>query len=283
MGRSTKKRRRGQRNVVRSGLVLLMAVSVMCMIARAVGSRKSDREVEVVQSQEENVTEESKELTQEEKIQLAKENAIAAGAPDGIIAILEKNPETLDFVANYAALKDNPPAETAVDSVVLGQLPHLLQWDERWGYQSYGDSTIAASGCGPTCVSMVVVGLTGDTTVTPYRIAQYAENNGYVLEGGGSYTALAKDAPAQWGLEVKETVEDEAFVANETAKGNPVICSLGPGEFFTTVGHFIVITGYDDGMLTILDPFSIENTNKKWKYSDIKSQILGLYSCMASY
>lgn len=233
--------------------------------------------------QEELDEEESKELTEEEKAALAKENAAAAGAPEGILAILDKNIETLDFVADYAQMKDNPPADTVADSVVIGEIPHLLQWDERWGYQSYGDSTIAASGCGPTCVSMVIVGLTGDTTATPYTIAKYAENNGYALEEGGSYTAIAKDVPARWGLTVTETVEDEGFVARETAKGNPVICSLGPGEYFTTVGHFIVITGYENGMLTILDPFSIKNTNMKWSYDDIKSQILGLYSCAAGY
>lgn len=46
------------------------------------------------------------------------------------------------------------------DDFVTGEIPALIQWDERWGYAPYGSETIiAVSGCGPTALSMVISGL----------------------------------------------------------------------------------------------------------------------------
>ena len=66
-----------------------------------------------------------------------------------------------------------------------GKIPLLLQWDRRWGYVSYGSSDIGLSGCAPTCLSMVIVGLTGNRNATPDKIAEYAQENGYYLKGTG--------------------------------------------------------------------------------------------------
>ena len=45
--------------------------------------------------------------------------------------------------------------------------PLFLQWDPRWGYTEYGeDSFLGLSGCGPTCLSMVLYYLTGDKSLT---------------------------------------------------------------------------------------------------------------------
>ena len=41
------------------------------------------------------------------------------------------------------------------------------------------------TGCGPTVLSMVVSGLTGDSSITPYVVARYAQENGYYVSGTG--------------------------------------------------------------------------------------------------
>ena len=89
--------------------------------------------------------------------------------PEELIELLENNAETADFVLGYPEKKDTAPAETIGD-VTQGEIPLLLQWDERWGYAYYADDMIAVNGCGPTAIAMVAAGLTGDNTVTPYRI-----------------------------------------------------------------------------------------------------------------
>ena len=162
--------------------------------------------------------------------------------------------------------------------IVEGEIPHLLQWDEGWGYQAYGESTIASSGCGPTCISMIVSGLTGDNTVTPYVMAELAKESGYMIEEGGTYAAFMQVGAEYYGLSVHESNESEDFMIEELSQGHPVVCNLAPGKYFTDVGHFIILTGYEDGLVTVKDPFSIANTEKKWDYQDFKEQIIGMWS-----
>ena len=224
--------------------------------------------------------EEEPEKTPEEKKEdeLAEvwQSAAAAGAPQGILELLHKNDETIDFVRDYAEKKDNPPAEKIADAITPGEIPSLLQWDERWGYQSYGNSTIAASGCGPTCMAMVIAGLTGDVTATPYKLAQYSEQQGYVDGEGNTYWEFMNRASLFWEISVTESGRDDALIAQELAAGHPIICSVTQGEF-TDAGHFIVLTGMNGEMVTVKDPFSIENTEKPWVYADIADQIAAIW------
>lgn len=285
MGREDRKEQRKKqlhKRMLITGLLILVLVFIGCGFLRM----RIDNKNEQINTEnnsdiisEEIVTETpNEEAGKEEQILLARESAKAAGAPEEIIELLDKNPETVDFVAKYGELKDVPPAETVGELPEDGSLPYLLQWDARWGYQPYNNCVIAASGCGPTCLSMVITGLTGDPTVTPYVLAKYAEEMGYTISEGGTYAAFMRDPVEAWGITATESLESESFVQDETAKGKPVACNLEPGKYFTDVGHFIIITGYEDGVITILDPFSIENTEKEWNYSDIKEQIAGLYS-----
>lgn len=64
--------------------------------------------------------------------------------------------------------------------------PLFIQWDERWAYIPYGDENIGMAGCGPTCMSMVIVGLTHNSEATPAEVARYSEENGYYVNGQGT-------------------------------------------------------------------------------------------------
>ena len=80
----------------------------------------------------------------------------------------------LDFVKGY--LTAEPVANGGLTHAEKKEdIPLLLQWDKRWGYAPYGNNNIAISGCAPTCLSMVIVGLTKDTAATPDVVASYAE------------------------------------------------------------------------------------------------------------
>ena len=155
-------------------------------------------------------------------------------------------------------------------------IPEILQWDERWGYSPYGTSIIAVSGCGPTCVSMLVVGITGDKTVTPSVVADYATQNHYVDENNDTTWAFMTSGVEHWGLTCRESNGNESEIAKELEAGHPVICSMRPGDF-TDIGHFIILTSYNNGNVTICDPFSLENSKKSWNYSQISSQIKAVW------
>lgn len=235
--------------------------------------KKEDRQKEQ-EAREQQLTPEEKKA---QEIAAVKEQARAEGCPVEIIGLIDQNEETLDFVRDYAENKDKYVPETVETSTGNGAIPHFLQWDERWGYSSYGTSTIASSGCGPTCMSMVIVGLTGDTTATPYRLAKYSEENGFIDEENNTYWAFLDSAARQWGLTCQEGMMDEGTLAVELQAGHPVICSMLPGDF-TDGGHFIVLTGYENGQVTVNDPFSISNTEKTWNYSDISGQIKEMWT-----
>lgn len=199
----------------------------------------------------------------------------AGDASDTLRDLVEKNPETAGFVRDYAAKKDNPPAETVGD-ITPGVIPHLLQWDERWGYQTYGDNMIAVNGCGPTVISMVAAGLTGDNTITPYKVAKFAEQNGYYEGDAGTSWSLMTEGAQQFGIYGEEIGLSRDTVFSALENGYPVICSMRPGDF-TTTGHFIVLVGIEDGKIRVNDPNSVERSEKLWDYDTLEYQINNLW------
>ena len=61
-------------------------------------------------------------------------------------------------------------------------------------------------------------------------------------------------------------------MAATLASGSPIICSMGPG-IFTSSGHFIVLTGYQDGSFTVHDPASKMRSSKTYTFDEFSDQI----------
>ena len=125
---------------------------------------------------------------------------------------------------------------------------------------------------------MVVSGLTGDNTITPYKIAQYATSNGlYVPESGSSWGTDADRQSKQYGITSQELVLDESVMANQLASGHPIICSMRPGDF-TTTGHFIVLNGYENGQFHVLDPTAMQTVKSCGATKRLSPQINNLWA-----
>ena len=196
--------------------------------------------------------------------------------PEELLEMLSKNIEMLEFVIDYPEKKGKLYSDN-IGEVAKGDIPLLLQWDQRWGYADYGNSSIAVSGCGPTALSMVIDGLTGDNTITPYTVAKFAENNGYYVEGSGSSWSLMTEGAAYFGVTGEEISLSKDTIYSILRSGSPIICSMRPGDF-TTTGHFIVLTGIKDGKIQINDPNSKQRSCKLWTYEQIAHQINNLWS-----
>lgn len=214
--------------------------------------------------------------TPKQRLKRVREQARQSGYPEDITSLLKKNKETVDFVEHFAENKNTAPARTVADDLKKGEIPQYLQWDERWGHASYGTGFIASCGCGPTAMSMVIAGLTGDATVTPVKVARHSEKNGYIDENNNTYWELMSKGGEHWGVKSFGGDTSEDFIAKELKAGHPIICSVGPGDF-TKKGHFIVLTKYKNGKVKVNDPFSQKNSDKLWKYSKIKDQIKSLW------
>ncbi len=165
---------------------------------------------------------------------------------------------------------------TPVSRWRAGEMPHLYQTDPAWASEPYAETTVEEAGCGPTCLSMVYVYLTGKTDLTPPQMAAFSERNGYV-ESGMTAWRLMTEGASLLGLRAEELPASEGIVAEALDAGQPVICSLGPGDF-TTVGHFIVLCGRDEnGNARVYDPNSAERSAQGWQLETILGQSLNLW------
>lgn len=179
-------------------------------------------------------------------------------------------------MVRYPQEKDAQPAGS-VGAVERGIFPLLMQWDPRWGCAPYGDGLMALNGCGPTALAMVVCGLTGDGSVTPWTVAQYADEAGYYVEGAGSKWELMSTGCQHFGLVARELPLDRSVMVRVLEDGQPIVCSVGPGDF-TTSGHFILITGVEDGKFHVNDPNRRANSEKLWDYDTLAPQIRNLWA-----
>ena len=68
----------------------------------------------------------------------------------------------------------------------VNSVPLIMQYDKRWRDKTYAGDFMKNSGCGPTCLSMVSIYLLKNTKFSPLYIADFAENNGYSINGNGS-------------------------------------------------------------------------------------------------
>lgn len=211
--------------------------------------------------------------------EFARENGISLGAwPEELLDLLEKNPEAKDFVLNYPLKKDLEAKIDLSEYLDNDEVPLLLQWDERWGYTEYAGELMGLSGCGPTCLSMVCLYLLDDASYTPRYVAQFATENGYSVSGNGSSWTLISEGGEKLGLDVTEIPMDENRIIRNLEVGNPIICVMGPG-FFTSTGHFIVMTGYEDGYVKVNDPNSPNRSEQTWKLTEVMEQIRNLWVC----
>lgn len=209
----------------------------------------------------------------------AKQNGLSLSEwPEELLDLLEKNPEAQEFVLNYPIRKDLDPDIDLTEYLDINDVPLLLQWDERWGYSQYAGELMGLSGCGPTCLSMVCLYLLDDASYTPQYIAQFATENGYSVSGNGSSWTLISEGGEKLGLDVTEIPLDENRIIRNLEVGNPIICVMGPG-FFTSTGHFIVMTEYEDGYVKVNDPNSPNRSEQTWKLTEVMEQIRNLWVC----
>ena len=196
----------------------------------------------------------------------------SAKYPGQLKELAKKNDEAIDFIYEYPKEHSKEhdidlTAEASQDTV-----PLLQQWDERWGYEKYSGNYFAASGCGPTALSMVVLYLTHDAQASPLAVAEDAKEACYCVDGSGSAWDLMSKGCRHYGVNAKTIKVDEDTFKERLDEGNLIVVNVGPGDF-TEKGHFTVITGYDDEGFTINDPNSIIKSNTHWQFERLHSQI----------
>lgn len=208
--------------------------------------------------------------------------------PDWLLEHMIAQPETIDWVVEYPEYMKKSEEEInqiALEPVDLeqyeihGQIPIFYQWTSTWGYAKYGVEQIAIDGCGPTSLAMVAVGLTGNTSYTPKRVADISMEIGAYLSDTGTTWDLMEKGPAQMGFQSWQIQSWSASaIVQELESGHPVICSMKEGTF-TTQGHFIVLAGVtEDGKVLVNDPNSKVRTQTKWDAQELLDQAKGMWA-----
>ena len=163
------------------------------------------------------------------------------------------------------------------DKVPTTNVPHLYQWDRRWGYTIYSSASFGMTGCGPTSLAMIYQGLNKTVDKTPHDIAVMAEERGFMSEFNGTDSTFFLEAAEELGLDCWESYPDAANITDELGKGNVIIANLAPG-YFTANGHFFVLAGLDkDGKVIVNDPYSVVRSSQTWDADFIANETMAMF------
>lgn len=161
-----------------------------------------------------------------------------------------------------------------------------MQTDPRWANIPYATgnndrvgreiATIGNSGCGPSCMAMVISTLT-DQKITPKDTCEWALKNGYKATNQGTYYSYFEPQGAVYDISVKQMSWTNNYknpnlydlrtkVLTELHDGNWIIAVMGP-SIWTTSGHFVLAWYCDDNdIVYIKDPYNTApNCSKAYK------------------
>ena len=189
--------------------------------------------------------------------------------PEALLNNLCCNPNMLDFALGYQENYDTTSGTLGASE--LDGIPLFIQWDKRWGYDAYGNDVIGLSGCGPTCLSMIVIGLTKNQEATPDKLADYATEHGYYEQNSGTKWAFMDEVAAVYGVQGYYIYLSKDNMQEELSQGHPLVCAMRSGDF-TSQGHFIVIAGMEGDKFLVHDPNSIERSQQLWDYDTLQSR-----------
>lgn len=286
-GANLRRRRRRRRKIRHSVIFLCSSIAVIVFVAvesRMItsGDGGTNRyDVEAGNNTYDNAVIENSKISGKNKIQnnqsMLDDIMNSTQYPKQLKDLALKNEEALEFVYDYPAEHVKEHTIDLTEEASMDSVPLFVQWDKRWGYEKYSGNFFAASGCGPTTLSMVVVYLTHNREASPIAVAKYSKEAGYSVDGSGSSWTLISEGCRHYGVKAKTVALDESRMKAELDEGHPIVVNVGPGDF-TDTGHFMVITGYDDEGFSINDPNSIEKSGKRWLFRNISSQIRAVWS-----
>lgn len=198
-----------------------------------------------------------------------------------LLKLAANEPAAFSYVRSYPdKYPMAKPAAGKINTVATGgrNIPRFYQWDAIWGYTTYSGAAFGLTGCAPTALAMVYQGLTGDNSLSPYDMAEMAEEDGYMTDEEGTIGSFFVDEAHALGLSVQSIDVTEDALKEALQSQQVVVANFGPGDF-TEHGHYVVLTGAtQDGMIIMNDPYSEERSNKTWDYGIIVDNAIAFYA-----
>ena len=181
-GANLRRKRRRHRKIRHSVIFLCSSIAVIVFVAvgssmiRSGDGRTNRYDVEAGNNTYDNAVIENSKISGKNKIQnnqsMLDDIMNSTQYPKQLKDLALKNEEALEFVYDYPAEHVKEHTIDLTEEASMDSVPLFVQWDKRWGYEKYSGNFFAASGCGPTTLSMVVVYLTHNRDAsTLYELA----------------------------------------------------------------------------------------------------------------
>ena len=224
-GANLRRKRRRRRKIRHSVIFLCSSIAVIVFVAvesRMItsgdgGTNKYD--VEAGNNTYDNAVIENSKISEKNKIQnnqsMLDDIMNSTQYPKQLKDLALKNEEALEFVYDYPAEHVKEHTIDLTEEASMDSVPLFVQWDKRWGYEKYSGNFFAASGCGPTTLSMVVVYLTHNREASPIAVAKYSKEAGYSVDGSGSSWTLISEGCMHYGVKAKAEAKAAGLTPNE--------------------------------------------------------------------
>ena len=166
-GASLRRRRCRRRKILRSIIFSCSIIAVAVFVAvgssmiRSGDGRTNKYDVEAGNNTYDNAVIENSKISGKNKIQnnqsMLDDIMNSTQYPKQLKDLALKNEEALEFVYDYPAEHVKEHTIDLTEEASMDSVPLFVQWDKRWGYEKYSGNFFAASGCGPTTLSMVFI------------------------------------------------------------------------------------------------------------------------------
>lgn len=148
-----------------------------------------------------------------------------------ILTLAANESEALPFVRNFPEKYPQDTGEAVDSAPAKGTIPTYYSWDPRWGYTVYSSTTFALTGSGPTALSMVYQGLTGNSDGTPYDMGVLANSLGLMGQYSGTDASFMITGATNKGL-TAQTIENTTDSLTAALKaGQVVIANVAENTF----------------------------------------------------
>lgn len=168
------------------------------------------------------------------------------------------------------------------------------QTDARWKGEDYSargeKTTIGGSGCGPTCMAMVIA-TWADRSVTPVETCAWALSHGYKAVNQGTYYSYFKPQGAVYGIRAEQlnganlrnlpagaAAPYHAKAVQAVQSGDMVICCMGPG-LWTSGGHFILLWDVRGDTAYVNDPASSRAERTRGSLARLQGEVKYYFIC----
>ena len=159
------------------------------------------------------------------------------------------------------------------------------QGDSRWGSLKYAvdgeNSTIKSAGCGITVMADIIATLVSPY-ITPITTASWSRMKGYKVKHSGTSYSYFVPQGKEYGLNIKRINTSNIYhqpnnslhikALDELKKGNWLIACMGKGHW-TKSGHYILVYGYENGIVYIADPASNKADRLKNTWDLLKNEV----------